>query len=88
MNEHAWREKLTAEGFHDLMVYENGPDTDFGEHTHDQQTVHIILQGSLTLADANGSQQLHAGDRFDIVPGTMHSAKCGPDGCTFLVGAK
>lgn len=49
MNEQQWAEKLPHEGFTNLAVCPNGPNTEFGEHTHEQQTVHVILEGEFTL---------------------------------------
>lgn len=93
-----WMEKLKREGFKDLAVCSNGPDTDFGEHTHEERTVHVVLNGELTLTpgresvgqggEHEGVTILREGDRFEIPAGTTHKAKCGPLGCTFIVGVE
>ncbi len=81
-------DKLTDEGYKDLTVWEVGPDTDFGQHTHDQVTVHVILKGELTMTDIHESITLYEGDQFEIPAGTTHSAMCGPDGLKMIVGTK
>lgn len=89
MTEQEWIEQLKKEGFKNFNVVINEPDTDFGEHTHATQTVHIILDGALALFEKNGTTVvMEAGDRFDIPAGTTHSAKCGSNGCKFIVGEK
>ncbi|HYF10213.1 MAG TPA: cupin domain-containing protein [Candidatus Paceibacterota bacterium] len=88
MNEKDWVAELEREGYTQVAVCANGPDTDFGEHTHEEHTIHVILEGELTLTDETGSETLKRGQRFEIPAGTKHHAKCGPDGCTFVVGVK
>lgn len=88
MTEQEWRQILTAEGYQDLQICENGPHTKFPEHTHEQPTVHVILHGSFTLFNEQGAHIFKEGDRLEIPAGTTHRVVCGPDGCTFLVGQK
>lgn len=88
MNQQEWTKQLQQEGFSDIGICPNRPNEDFGEHTHDQQTVHIIMQGSLIVTDEHGKKIYHEGDRLDVPAGTTHTAKSGSVGCTFLVGVK
>lgn len=87
-SEKDWIEKLKAEGFYDIAVCPNKPNTDFGEHDHDRITVHVILNGELIMKDKNGEVIKRKGERFEIPAGTIHSAKSGPEGCTFITGFK
>ena len=80
--------KLENEGYRDIHVRPFAPDTEFPKHTHDMTTVHIILEGELTLIENGENKILKKGERFEIPAGTTHSAKCGPKGCTFIVGVK
>lgn len=88
MNEKQWIEQLTKEGYKNVAVCPNGPNTEFPEHTHEQQTAHVILTGELMLVGKDGMKTMKLGERFDIPAGTTHTATCGPDGCTFVVGFK
>ena len=88
MIQHHWMDKLTDEGYKNLTVCEVAPNTDFGQHTHDQVTVHVILKGELTMTDIHESITLYEGDQFEIPAGTTHSAMCGPDGLKMIVGTK
>lgn len=88
MTDEQWITKLQQEGYADVAVHEFQPNQEFGDHIHEQQTVHIILKGGMTLRDKIGKTVLKEGDRFEIPAGTTHSALCGPDGCTFIAGVK
>lgn len=83
-----WLEKLEKEGFKNIMSCANPPHTEFHEHTHEQHTVHVVLEGDLTLREKTGEKTIQEGERFEIPAGTTHNAACGPQGCTFLVGVK
>lgn len=81
--------KLEKEGYSDVQVCDiGGPNMDFGLHTHDEHTVHLILEGELILNENGKEEILKKGDQFEIFAGTTHTAKCGPRGCKFLVGVK
>ena len=88
MTEQDWIEQLKQEGFKnfDILIHESN--TDFGEHTHTTDTVHIILEGELALVQEGQIAVLTEGDRMDIPAGTTHLAKCGTKGCKFIVGEK
>ncbi len=88
MTQDAWMKKLAEEGYHDLNVCEMPADTDFGQHTHDQTTVHVILEGELTMKDEISSVTLQAGDQFEIPAGTSHTATCGARPFKMIVGTK
>lgn len=88
MTKEEWLEKLKAEGFGDIRIQEFRPDMEFPEHRHEKLTAHVMLAGELTTTDPTGSRTVKPGDRFDVSAGTTHNAKCGPEGCTFIVGEK
>jgi mannose-6-phosphate isomerase-like protein (cupin superfamily) len=88
MTQSDWMEQLTREGYTNLNVCTMEAATDFGQHTHDLSTVHVILKGSLTMTDKQGSLTISQGERFDIPAGTTHRTNCGPDGLQMIVGVK
>lgn len=88
MDEQAWVKKLEQEGYMHVAVCQNGANSNFGEHTHEKPTVHVILQGQLILTEEEVEKTYNAGDRLEIAPETTHDAKCGPEGCKFVVGVK
>lgn len=88
MTKTEWMNTLTEEGYVHLNVCSMEQETDFGEHTHDTSTVHVILRGSLTMTDEKGPVTINPGERFNIQAGTTHTAKCGPEGLEMIVGIK
>jgi hypothetical protein len=49
MNEKELARKLEAEGFSRTFVWQDGPNMHYPDHTHDEETAHIILGGEMTL---------------------------------------
>lgn len=89
MNDLAQIEKqLHAEGFHHTYVWQDGPNTHYGDHTHAEETAHIILDGEMTLTMADQSKTYRLGERCDVPAGAVHSARMGPKGCRYLIGEK
>jgi quercetin dioxygenase-like cupin family protein len=88
MTEQEVIEQLQDEGFTDIGIFEGGPNQEIEEHTHDKTTVHVMLEGQFTMNEQGKIQVLSAGDRFEVPAGTTHTAKCGPEGCKFVVGVK
>jgi len=86
MDEKAWTEKLQAEGFQDVYIWEDGPNTFYPAHTHPGTTAHIILDGEMTVTSQGKTATYKPGDRLDVPAHTAHSARMGPAGCKYLVG--
>ena len=80
--------QLRSEGFLHTYVWEDGPHTRYGGHTHAVETTHIILRGELTLTMDGESKTYRAGDRCDVPANAVHSAKMGPRGCRYLIGER
>jgi quercetin dioxygenase-like cupin family protein len=88
MKTQEWIEKLESEGYSNVDVCVNAAYLDFGEHTHEEHTVHVILQGELMVTTDSQSEIFNEGKRVEFPVGTKHHAKAGPEGCTFVVGTK
>ncbi len=80
------KKQLRDEGFNTVFVWSDAPGAQYPEHTHPGETAHVVLDGEITIHDANGTQTYRTGDRFDVPPDAAHSASVGPQGCTFVVG--
>lgn len=87
MNEQEWLEKLQKEGVKHSTVVTMEPGST-AEHTHDEPTIHVILNGELTIKDSKGEKIYHEGDYIEFPAGTTHSAVFGPEGLTMIVGTK
>lgn len=83
-----WITLLEQEGFTDLRVCPIPPNQDLPEHTHDEHTVHVIIEGDLTIIDKDGTRTFSSGDRVDFPAGTVHKARGSTDDGTMLVGVK
>lgn len=80
--------QLEQEGFTDLRVCPIPPNRDLPEHAHDEHTVHVILEGDLTIIDKDGTRVYSPGDRVDFPAGTVHKARGSTDDGTMLIGVK
>ena len=88
MEERDFVAELSCEGFSHIFVWEDGPNTDYPEHTHRSETAHIVLSGEMTITTDGRSTTYRTGDRFDVASGSTHSAKMGPAGFRYLVGER
>jgi len=89
MSEEEWKKKLLEEGYKILGIHTFEIDEKGDEHTHDEATVHVILEGDLIIQDKNGEERVyHAGERFNIAQGTTHTVTPGPLGCRMIVAVK
>lgn len=77
---------LHAEGFCNVEVVEIEPKERTGKHTHSECTVHVILEGEITISDPRGKTTYKAGDRVEFPKGTIHTAIPGPKGVKMIVG--
>ncbi|OHA32574.1 MAG: hypothetical protein A2928_03545 [Candidatus Taylorbacteria bacterium RIFCSPLOWO2_01_FULL_45_15b] len=80
--------ELEVEGFKNVRKFEQPANSDFGEHTHDEHTVHVIVMGELIISEKGKEKILKVGDRCEFPAGTKHSAKTGSEGLTMIVGVK
>lgn len=87
MIEQEWMKKLQDEGVKDLTIVTMEPGVK-GEHTHDESTIHVILQGKLTIKDSTGEKIYHPGDYIEFPAGTKHSVIFGSQGLSMIVGTK
>jgi len=88
MNEADVIKQLESEGFHELRVCPIMAGFDLPEHTHDVHTVHIILEGELTVVDQEGRRVFKPGARVEFPAGTTHQAFGGANEGRMVVGFK
>jgi quercetin dioxygenase-like cupin family protein len=88
MTEQEWTDKLKAEGFTKVFTHEAKPTDILGEHTHDQHTAHVILDGELVIEDASGTHAYRPGDYVEFPAGTKHTARTGANGFRMIVAFK
>lgn len=88
MNEGEFEQQLKNEGFEKVYVWQDGPGVSYPNHEHSVTAAHIILDGEMTLTVNGNTHILKAGSRFDVLAGTVHEAKMGPNGCKYMIGEK
>jgi mannose-6-phosphate isomerase-like protein (cupin superfamily) len=88
MDDKKLADQLHLEGFAHTYVWQDGAHAFYPDHTHDTETAHIVLSGEMTLTMNGQSQTYRAGERCDVPPGAVHSARIGPKGCRYLIGER
>jgi mannose-6-phosphate isomerase-like protein (cupin superfamily) len=88
VDEKRFAAQLQGEGFSHTYVWADGPNTHYPEHTHREETAHIILSGEMTLTLDGESHVYRAGQRCDVPAGAVHSAQMGRLGCRYIIGER
>ena len=74
-----------ARGCTEVLARSFQPDTVIEEHTHEFTARALVVQGELWLTQHGETQHLRPGDRFEVIRGTPHAEKYGPQGATYWV---
>ena len=79
----ALRGRLIEEGLRP-GAWSNGPGDRYASHDHGYDKVIVVTAGSIRFGLDDGTIDLAAGDRLELLAGTAHDAQVGPDGVTCL----
>lgn len=88
LDEKALAKQLEREGFSHTIIWHDGPNTYYSEHTHETETAHIVLNGEMSLTMDGRTATYRVGERCDVPARAVHSARMGPQGCRYLIGEK
>ena len=88
MNEEQFRQQLQEQGYSNVRVVEFEPSCDGDMHTHDFSAMVMVTKGELTLTYEDGPVTYGPGDWCEVVTGTKHAERSGPEGATALAGTK
>ncbi len=80
--------KLTQEGFKNVKVVHMEPNANMGQHTHAENTVHIIIKGELFITDEDGTKEYEKGDRVEFMADTVHTAAVSNEPFIMVVGTR
>ena len=81
------RQVFAGEGFVHIFEWEDGPNTVYEEHAHQDRVTMFILRGGVTFMFEDGEiKSLQPGDRYDVTPQRKHTAIVGPEGRAYMVG--
>ncbi|HUL14842.1 MAG TPA: cupin domain-containing protein [Terriglobales bacterium] len=88
MDERQLSRQLAREGFSRTYFWQDDAGAFYPDHTHLQETAHIILSGEMSLTVAGKTVIYHAGERCDVPANAVHSARMGSLGCRYLIGER
>ncbi len=87
VDEDVLRERLLQEGF-DVCRWRDEAGADYQPHSHDHDESLWIVEGEMVFSAAGREMRLRAGDRLMLPKGTVHTARAGAAGVTYLIGEK
>ena len=85
--ESALREQLTRDGF-DVFAWQDPPGAVYGAHSHDHDESLWVVAGEITFGVDGGDLRLQPGDRLMLPAHTVHTARAGTAGATYLIGQR
>jgi len=81
------RRRLEAEGF-GVFCWRDGPGATYTAHAHDHDESLWVVDGEIPFGAVDGELRLGPGDRLMLPRGTVHTARAGPRGATYLIGER
>jgi quercetin dioxygenase-like cupin family protein len=83
----ALRQRLEAEGFA-VWSWSDPPGRDYAPHSHEHDECLWVVAGEITFGAAGRALRLCPGDRLLLPRGTVHTARAGAAGATYLIGER
>ena len=81
------RRRLEAEGF-GVFSWRDEAGATYTAHAHDHDESLWVVDGEITFGAGGGELRLGPGDRLMLPRGTVHTARAGPHGATYLIGER
>jgi quercetin dioxygenase-like cupin family protein len=78
---------LEAEGF-SVFCWSDAPGASYTPHSHDHDESLWVLEGEITFGSGGNELRLGPGDRLMLPRGTVHTARAGTQGATYLIGER
>jgi len=86
-SEEILRQRLSDEGF-DVFRWYDAAGADYQPHSHDHDESLWIIAGEMHFAAGGREFRLCTGDRLLLPKGTVHTARAGAAGVTYLIGER
>ncbi len=67
-----------------LAAVDLKPGATVREHSHENEQLGFVIQGSMTFTIGGDKRELRAGDTYAIPSNVPHDAVAGPEGCTVV----
>src|SRR5262245_49807460 len=81
------RAQLAREGF-EAFAWSDGPGASYRAHDHDHDESIWLVSGTIVFGVDGRDFPLGPGDRLMLPGGTVHTARVGPEGATYLIGER
>src|SRR5262245_3045118 len=79
------RARLEREGY-SVWRWHDAPGASYAAHSHDHDESLWVIEGEITFGASDRDLRLSRGDRLMLPRETVHTAKVGPHGATYLIG--
>lgn len=79
------RQQLEGEGY-DVFRWRDEAGADYHPHSHDHDESLWVLDGEIVFGSGGRELRLKPGDRLMLPKGTIHTARPGGIGATYLIG--
>ncbi len=76
---------LRKEGFAEAYVVDDPPGKFYPPHEHPYRSVHMIIEGEMSIRANDKTEVLHPGSRSDVGANVSHEVTIGPNGCMYIV---
>jgi quercetin dioxygenase-like cupin family protein len=83
----ALQAQLEAEGF-SVWQWSDAPGASYTPHSHDHDESLWVVTGEIRFGALGRELVLTAGDRLMLPQGTVHTARAGAAGATYLIGER
>jgi quercetin dioxygenase-like cupin family protein len=80
--------QLRALGFDTVVERKWGPSAVADTHSHPFEARALVVKGEMWLTIDGMTRHLKAGDRFELLPGQLHSERYGHEGAVYWVGRR
>jgi quercetin dioxygenase-like cupin family protein len=81
------RSQLEREGF-GVFGWHDAAGATYSPHAHDHDESIWLVAGEITFGAGGSELRLRPGDRLMLPRGTVHTARAGPEGATYLIGER
>lgn len=78
-------EILRQEGLAEAYVVDDPPGKFYPSHQHPYRSVHMIIEGEMSITAGGKTEVLHPGSRSDVGANVQHEVTIGPNGCMYIV---
>jgi quercetin dioxygenase-like cupin family protein len=85
--EQTLRDRLEEEGF-EVFQWTDHAGASYTPHSHGHDESLWVIEGQITFGAAGRDYALGPGDRLMLPKGTVHTAKAGAAGATYLIGQR